>query len=138
MIKHRQIQNWDSFTYLIEDKLLGRSMADTSIFLVDTFSPVVRDHIMNYVLKQYGEQIDNGTDPLSESKDPVDYCTACIKKYRNRFVRNQREYNDGRDCVKRAHYVQLRALSRGEITDDDIVELLCAIEDWRKTVDTPD
>jgi hypothetical protein len=94
-------------------------------------------HIEGYVWLQYGEQIAAGTDVISRSKDAVQYCSDSIDKYRNRFGKNQRAYNDGRDCLKRAHYAQLRATARGEITTDDIREAWDAFMDWRGLSEHP-
>lgn len=123
-----QTQNWLSFAHNIESML---SLDTEKIKLLSIeFVPAVANHIRDYVLPQYGEQIALGQDMVSQASDPVAYCTDAIKRYRMRFGRNQRPYNDGRDCLKRAHYTQLRADARGQISSDDVKELQDAFYSW--------
>jgi len=123
-----QMQDWLSFAHNIESMLTLRREHVQQLAV--EFAPAVGWHIRDYVLPQYGKQIDAGQDMVSQASDSVSYCTDAIKRYRMRFGRNQRPYNDGRDCLKRAHYTQLRAKARGYITPDDVMELQDAFYAW--------
>lgn len=130
---NQQITNWKAAAEACHDYYQGMAYTNeiANEFLSE-FSPAVEKHIEEYVWKQYGEQIAKGTDALSTSENPVSYCSDNIKKYRNRKGKNQRAYNDGRDCLKRAHYAQLRGTVRGEISLDDIREIYEAFIDWKE------
>lgn len=98
------------------------------------FSDAMQEHLIKYVAKQYGESIVNGENPLStcSPQEAIMLCSMNIQKYKARKGNNQRPYNDGRDCLKRAHYASLRAKYRTRVTIDDIEEAMHAIDDWYK------
>lgn len=123
-VNHPQVKQWLEFSYKIEELLLGGVYHAWR----DDFSPAVINHIENYVLPQYEE---NDTLASIEPDAAIISCTTAIKKYIARKGKNQRPSNDGRDCVKRAHYAQLRSLYRGCILDCDIEDALHAFNDWR-------
>jgi len=120
---NKQIENWSEFAAQVREYLESMSYTHDDVYgFYSEFSLAVADHINNYVMPQYGEYIEAGTDMLSVSPDPVSYCTSMIERYKQRFGKNQRPYNDGRDCLKRAHYAQLRGTARGGFLPDDYYE----------------
>ena len=66
------------------------------------FSQGVLSHIESYTVPQYG---DKGKDQCTEFT-PQDFITQ-IRKYANRFGRNQRPGQDQLDLMKIAHYAQM-------------------------------
>jgi len=128
---NKQIENWSEFAAQVKEYLESMSYTHDDVYgFYSEFSLAVADHINNYVMPQYGEYIEAGTDMLSTSDHPVRYCTSMIERYKQRFGRNQRPYNDGRDCLKRAHYAQLRGTARGEFLPDDYYEAWHAYLAW--------
>lgn len=97
---------------------------------VDFFNSV-KNHILEYVIPQYGE---NDTLSNMTSEDAINACVYSIKKYKARFQKNQRPYNDGRDCVKRAHYAQLlcKYKESGCFTEEDTREVWLSFLDYKK------
>lgn len=135
---NKQIRDWSQFATEVAGYLAGMQYTNDDVYGFYTeFAMAVTDHINNYVLPQYGEHIENGTDLVSTSSDPVSYCTSMIERYKQRFGRNQRPYNDGRDCLKRAHYAQLRGTARGEFSPDDFYEAWFAYMAWLDVAKTP-
>ena len=66
------------------------------------FSDTVNDHVLDYVIPQYGE---NGNDPCTEysAADMI----RQINKYTARQGKNSRPGQDLLDLVKIAHYAQM-------------------------------
>lgn len=118
-----QTINWRRFANQVEDRLFGEPQQVWS----NNFNPAVQLHIMDYVILQYGH---NDVLAKLEPASAIISCTTAIAKYKTRQGRNQRPSNDGRDCVKRAHYAQLRALYRGCELDCDFDDAIEAFNDW--------
>lgn len=128
---NKQIRDWSQFATEVAEYLAGMQYTNDDVYGFHShFALAVIDHIEGYVLPQYGEHIDNSTDLVSTLSDPVSYCTSAIERYKQRLGRNQRPHNDGRDCLKRAHYAQLRGTARGEFSPDDFYEAWYAYMDW--------
>ena len=66
------------------------------------FCDKVRCHIVNYVIKQYG---DSPNDPVQEWS--IETCEAQAQKYLNRRGKNVREDQDETDLFKAAHFIQI-------------------------------
>ena len=73
------------------------------------FENIVKRHINEYTLPQYG---DKGDDQCSEFTE-ADFITQ-IKKYANRMGRNSREGQDQLDLLKIAHYCAMLWTKREE------------------------
>lgn len=66
------------------------------------FSDVVKNHIEEYTVKQYGDKPDD----LVEQWSKWD-CLRQIEKYIKRHGANARSDQDGSDLLKIAHYAQI-------------------------------
>ena len=63
------------------------------------FSKLVRDHIVNYTIPQYGDGPNDSAETWT-----VGECLTSIKKYCNRYGSNIREGQQELDFKKIAHY----------------------------------
>lgn len=77
-----------------------------------TFNTAVYDHIVNYVIPQYG---DEGEDLATDYT--VEDCMKQVEKYAKRFGRSSRPGESQRDLLKIAHYTQ-KAWSKQKGIDD--------------------
>ena len=118
------MNNWNDFLNYVA----GLLPAHEQLKWLTEFSPAVQNHIDNYVEKQYGGERDVLSQQLPQIA--IYSCDVSIEKYKARFKHNQRPYNDGRDCIKRAHYAQLRAQYRGEMLPIDVSDAIDAFRDW--------
>jgi len=67
------------------------------------FAGEVARHTENYAVAQYGDEADGD----AANDYTVDYCFRQVKKYIERFGRNQRPGQQELDFLKMAHYIQL-------------------------------
>jgi len=67
----------------------------------DRFCRMVRDHIEQYVIPQYG---DENTEPAKEYD--FDDCIKQSQRYLARTKTTQRPHERGRDLLKAAHWIQ--------------------------------
>lgn len=82
-----------------------------------TFSYAVYEHIVNYVIPQYG---DEGEDLATDYT--IEDCIKQVEKYTKRFGRSSRPGERQRDLIKMAHYTQKawakqKALEDGEASN---------------------
>jgi len=74
------------------------------------FSDIVKDHIREYTVKQYGDAPDDEVEQWTE-----DQCMDSIKRYVRRFGTNARgELEEWRDMVKIAHFVCMIFMKKGK------------------------
>ncbi len=79
------------------------------------FSEIVKDHINNYTIPQYG---DAPTDEVEQWT--ADQCVTAIQKYTKRFISSRRgRLETLRDMVKIAHFAQL-AFDKMKPSEDEI------------------
>lgn len=125
----QQIKNWRTFVYTMEDWLATTTESPEKITaFIDQFSPLVEHHILNYVIRQYGD-IGTPLDNMHPTQAMV-ACTAACNKYKARFGKNVRKDHDGQDFLKAAHYGQLEGLYRGEYNDSDRMKVWNIFERW--------
>lgn len=133
MTEHKSITQWREFAEQMPEFMQCMTYTyDNAKLFQEEFSPIVIAHIAHYVLPTYGTQIDAGNDAVSLAEDKIGYCTSCIKKYRDRKDSPTRINEKGVDCLKRAHYAQIRATMRGNITLDDVRDAWEAFIDWKE------
>jgi NTP pyrophosphatase (non-canonical NTP hydrolase) len=78
------------------------------------FACEVANHIENYTVKQYGDR------PNDQASDwSIEHCIEELKKYANRYGKNQREGQDALGFLKIAHYCQIAALKHKEVYGKD-------------------
>jgi len=68
------------------------------------FAYKVADHIENYTIPQYSDKPNDQAEGWS-----VEHCIEQVKKYANRFGKNQRPGQEMLDFMKGCHYLQLAA-----------------------------
>jgi len=89
-------------TQLWAREVLGTDFISKRTLCWFEFAGEVARHVENYAVAQYG---DAGDDPISDYS-PQD-CFRQVKKYMDRFGRNQRSGQQELDFFKMAHYIQL-------------------------------
>lgn len=84
----------------------------------DRFASVVKNHIKNYTIPQYG---DSPTDEVESWT--AEQCVLAIQKYTRRFPENQRgRLEQLRDMVKIAHFACL-AFDKMKPADEEVIKI---------------
>ncbi len=84
-------------------------MAYNRVLEWNLFSAIVREHILNYTIPQYGDSPDDEVEKWSP-----EMCAAALSKYIRRFGSQQRGREEGiRDMLKIAHFACLAYIKMG-------------------------
>lgn len=130
------LQEWKIFA---QDCLDTWKHAQVALSLIEEcreeFFPLVENHIVTYVMPQYGEN-----DVLSKmpKERAVIACECAIEKYIARKEKHVRAkvnaHERAMDCFKRAHYAQLKCkyMDKRAWTDEETTDAYEAFMDWRE------